>query len=357
MATTVISSVGSGKDYSTIAAWYAAKKGDLVTADTIQIAEVYGTVTETACYLAAANSTVDSTHYFHIRAASGQEFKGDLGNLTGQARVYTAFSSSYPYVLYTDIQYTVIENLVFEGPTTEASFGVYGIRIYTQYCKMINCAVRNIKGYSSNRITCYGIYGSTYAPTLINCLVDNVSARSTSSKTASAYGIFLGSGGKAYNCTVTNLTCTNSDARGGAYGFSGSNVSGMTAINCLCGNLTSNKASLCFNSGMSSSCKNNASTDATAGTYTDGIDNVTLSDEITTTTAGSVNCKLKTGADCIDEGYDLSADFTDDISGYTRTTPWDIGAWEWRAALGVKWNGITISKWNGIAISKLNGVA
>ena len=73
--------------------------------------------------------------------------------------------------------------------------------------------------------------------------------------------------------------------------------------------------------------------------------------------AGSVNCKLKSGASCIDKAYNHSADFTTDISRYTRTTPWDIGAWEWRATLGVRVLGIMASKVLGVVPSKVLGVA
>lgn len=51
-----------------------------------------------------------------------------------------------------------------------------------------------------------------------------------------------------------------------------------------------------------------------------------------------------------DAGTDLSAYFTTDIAGTTRST-WDIGAFEFVS--GPKWNTITPAKWNGVDWSNL----
>lgn len=357
MATEVISSIGTGKNYTTLQAWWTAKKGNLVTADTIQIAEVYGTVTG-YLFMPSADATTDSTHYYVIRSASGQEFTGDFSNLTGKARVYYAFSASYPYVVSCAVQYTVFQGLVVEGATTEYNIAtLYGFKIGSQYITISNCGVRNIRCYNSASVSAFGIAGNPYAPSIINCFIDNISARTTqSSKNSNAYGIILGSGGKAYNCTVTNINGSAGALTSTTYGISGSSVSGMIAVNCLVGNVVGIGVGACFASGMSSNSKNNASTDATASTYSNGVDNVTLTNEITSTASGSANCKLKSGATSIDKAFNFSSLYTTDITGFTRVGTWDIGAYEFRV-LGFKRNGLIMSKWNGVAVSKINGVA
>jgi hypothetical protein len=50
---------------------------------------------------------------------------------------------------------------------------------------------------------------------------------------------------------------------------------------------------------------------------------------------GTEDLHLKEGSDAIDVGTDLSATFTDDIDGVTRSGTWDIGADEYVAAVGV----------------------
>jgi len=40
MATTVVKTIGTGGDYSTLHAWYADRAGDIVTRDTIEVAEL-----------------------------------------------------------------------------------------------------------------------------------------------------------------------------------------------------------------------------------------------------------------------------------------------------------------------------
>lgn len=72
MATTVISSIipGGGGDYTTLADWVTAKKGNLVTRDTIEVAEIHGGGTVGALHLFRGEWTVNSTHYPVIRAAA-----------------------------------------------------------------------------------------------------------------------------------------------------------------------------------------------------------------------------------------------------------------------------------------------
>lgn len=67
----------------------------------------------------------------------------------------------------------------------------------------------------------------------------------------------------------------------------------------------------------------NWSSDATGDT---GCTGLTPGNEVWSVTPGSENAALKPGAACRGGGYDLSAQFTDDLLGQTRTVPWDAGA-------------------------------
>lgn len=53
----------------------------------------------------------------------------------------------------------------------------------------------------------------------------------------------------------------------------------------------------------------------------------TDTDQFVDLTDGSEEYTVKAGADLIDNGADLSGTFTDDIAGVTRSTPWEIGAY------------------------------
>jgi hypothetical protein len=61
MVTTHIESVGVGKTYTTLAAWITARKGDIVSSDTVEVAEIYGGGDVGPANLLAADWTVNST--------------------------------------------------------------------------------------------------------------------------------------------------------------------------------------------------------------------------------------------------------------------------------------------------------
>lgn len=78
MATTVIKSIipAGGGDYTSLADWVAARKGNIVVRDTVEVAEVYGGGSVGGLHLIRGDWTVDSTHYPIIRAATGQGHVG-----------------------------------------------------------------------------------------------------------------------------------------------------------------------------------------------------------------------------------------------------------------------------------------
>ena len=79
MATTYRDTVGTGKDYATLGAWLtariAASSTDLVTNQEIWVAEVYGTVIETAS-VDFDTLTTSADYYVSIVCADGHEHMG-----------------------------------------------------------------------------------------------------------------------------------------------------------------------------------------------------------------------------------------------------------------------------------------
>jgi len=89
VTTTIVSSVGVGRTYETLADWVTARKGDLTSPcrDTIEIAEVYGGGNVGDLNIISADGWVtDATHYIHVRAAIGQTHQG----LFNRNRAYIA---------------------------------------------------------------------------------------------------------------------------------------------------------------------------------------------------------------------------------------------------------------------------
>ena len=81
MPTTVSSTIGSGRDYSTLQAWEDAAPANLVTSDQIWEGLVYaegggtnGEWTSSSVLLTVSGSTVDSTRYKRLAAAAGESF-------------------------------------------------------------------------------------------------------------------------------------------------------------------------------------------------------------------------------------------------------------------------------------------
>jgi hypothetical protein len=83
-------------------------------------------------------------------------------------------------------------------------------------------------------------------------------------------------------------------------------------------------------SGSVTTFNNNMSEDTSAGDYggSGNLVSQTTADQFVSI-SGSIDLHLKTGADAIDAGKDLSGTFTDDIDGGTRAGSWDIGADEY----------------------------
>ena len=333
MATEVISTIGSdpGDDYTTLLAWYTARKGDLVARDTIEIAELRGETHTSGKVLGRDANVVDSTHYFVIRAMAGAEFRGDFGDVSGQAVVtdevgsYNKYTKIFGIVVKgivgsakiigifvagdsSDIDSCGVSNLVSSGTGMQSAVGISCSGSVD--CAVKNCVVQDLlavyTGTSGKVSDCIGI---AYAAFIYNNLVANISAESQSSNsgsTASSHGISSASG-VAYNNLVFSVSAT------AAYG-------------------EANETEACIDV---ATADYNATDDGTGGT--NGI-TITPADEIEDTSTATFDCHLKPGADCIGAGTDLSAYGVDeDIDGDSRpqNTMWDIGADEYAPSVAI----------------------
>ena len=224
MATDVISTIGAAGDYSTLSAWYAdilnTIGGDLIGVDIRPIAEVQGEIiSEVGTVFLNGGDQVDSTHYFVIRAAAGAEFKGDFGDLNGQAVISldgTAAPLNQPLsVLQIEDAYTQVQNICLRSTVIAPSIAV-GIFNSLGGRPGISVSGCGVTGITAGSITDFagaaGIFISSGGnPYVADCFVNNVRAATTAtSKTALCAGI---AGGDAVadptNVTVLNCTVMN----------------------------------------------------------------------------------------------------------------------------------------------------
>lgn len=342
MATIVIKKIGSqvGDDYSTLTAWVADRitSKNLVTLDTIEIAEVRGeTFTTTAVNIAnfTNTTTTDATHYIEIRPMSTATwFKGDFGNLTG-VPVFTSTGMAFTSGLISCyIDNVFIKGIVIKDLVTPASASLYAFDfscLTAHKSQIINCGIMHLKTTSaSGAITVCGFYNGGYAD-FINCFSNDLYAKSTISNKAVNCWAFDGdyqlvNKGHCYNCVSINNTSeeaspgTNGDCL--VYGF----VNLTDCKNCIGGLNTKVSPATglidAFRGLTITNQSNNLSDDATAT----GLTNKAISNQILNVSLANADCHLKAGADAIQAGTDLSASFLRDINGRLRVAPWDIGA-------------------------------
>jgi hypothetical protein len=194
MTTTVIKSIkanGTG-DYTTLAAWVADRKGNLVTRDTIEIAEIYGGGNVGEVLLHQDDWTVDADRYIWIRAAADNEhpgifdsskayMKGVTTHLTAQIHVpYTKFGPGIS--IYNNLvdpligeptHAVIVANIDSGGPVIVDGIVAKvatGIAFRVEYCdSSITHIFKNcVSTFGSNSITCaratnakMAIYNST----------------------------------------------------------------------------------------------------------------------------------------------------------------------------------------------------
>ncbi len=233
MATEVISSVGSdvGDDYSTLASWYSDKGGDLVSRDTVEIAELRGEQHSVAStHLDMSGDTTDSTRYFHIRTMSGAEFRGDFGDLTGVAVLTTSALTNGSAVIEMDqVDYTIFEDFCIKDVTLSSASNNVAKGLFAQskgsLCKNVGVSGITVSAAPSGNVSAIGIHWSDYngASFIRHCIVNNINATYTGTndtKTVLSAGFHFVDN-DAENCVVANITATNSTANGAvtAVGF------------------------------------------------------------------------------------------------------------------------------------------
>lgn len=335
---TIISDIGSdpGDDYSTLAAWWTAKAGNLVTADQIQIAECRGELhargTDAVITMTSGTATTDATHYYVIRPMTGAYFRGDFDNVASVAR----FTSTNSIALTIDISYTRVYGILVSGNSgggvRREFYAASATNLLLDGVGIYNCSA---SGLNLSHTMAAIEFGSSNTYQIRNCAINNMYSNATgttSGKTVKSYGFFgttSSASGLIYNTTITNIIADNddsgSDCHASAWGIFGCpTVTNTLAMLTVATAANGTPTAADFSTITTQSY--NASEDTTSD-GTGSIDSVTPTDEITDTSTTTCDVHLKTGADCLLAATDLSASFTTDIDGDTRDAGyWDIGA-------------------------------
>jgi hypothetical protein len=245
-----------------------------------------------------------------------------IGNLTSgvwdntKYRLVTLTNANYtlaPREDYASFVALQVGNDTSADWTPGAILGAYGVGSYAVFDR---CVVRGWGANAHYR----GIQAPDYgAWTIRNTVVFGWGAQGITVGPANADGNRT----RLQNVTVFGCDIGIYNSVGGGY---------TTLENCLViGNTTTDFDARGVSWGT---CDHNVSSDATAPGTTVATGKTTYADYFTDYANGNFNLKGSSNTLFGIDGEDLSATFTTDITGATRTAPWDIGAFKAPAASG-----------------------
>lgn len=311
---TITNSIGtSGRDYSTIAAWAAALPGNLVTDGNSYVGECYNDSTFTEGALALSGHTTDATHTITLKCASGQSFSDNANRLTNALRYNTANgvswggAASYGTLFNVGDDYVTVNGIQFKETSNNAA---PSFRFTGAHNGITQCIFQSTPRGNSQVVRCDA------GPILNNCLIVCTQAPSWGGEAVLL--IFVAT------MTESTVVCPSDIGpnKTGVASVYGSSI----AINCAVFGF-----STAFGSGFSGSSGFNC-TDSASAPGSSNQTSKTYANQFQNTADATADFRLKTGADCIDNGttdttYNPGAI---DIVGTSRPqgTAWDIGCWE-----------------------------
>lgn len=314
MTTSKIGAAGApSRDYSTLQGWEDACPSNLVTSTDTWEGECYNDDEFTGA-LTIAGITTSSTYYIELRCAAGESFKDHADAETNPLRYDRAKGV---------------------GINTN-TYSAHSIDVGTTNVRLTGL---QIKQRTSNRAC---INAGTNGPTVKQCILENhgmyevanfrsgamenclLVSRGTS---GSARGVACdyGTGQTFTNCTVVRPTGLS----GSPNGFDCAGSTAPVLKNCAIFGFAND-----VNVDGRFSGSNNAS-DVAIGFGSANQASKTYAnqfEDISDSGAGTYDFRLKSGADCIDNGTSSGAPSAD-IVGQTRSTT-DIGAWEFVSSGG-----------------------
>ena len=335
---TITKSIGTvGRDYSTIAAWEADLDNTTpYDAGDDAVGECYNdsAFNESVTFNGGGTLGLNSAR---LSVASGQRHDGTAG--TGARISRTASASTIISISTTGVPRTV-EWLELNGNDNDITEGFNVNNTTTPHVGRY-LLVHNLQRSS----VVYGIRAQDPAH-ILNTIVYGIVSTNTGSLQAAGIADEGGAADdfRALNCTVHGVTRNNGTGAGSGIKAAANNAAKVIK-NCIAvataGTTSGTKADFVYG-GNNVDDSNNLSSDATADDAggSGHLINQVTADQFVSTTGGSEDFHLKTGADAIDAGVDLATTPTGvniDIDGRDRDAQadtWDIGADEFVAAGG-----------------------
>lgn len=331
-----IKTIGSGKDYSTLQAWWDNYAS--VQTDANQWAECYG-----GSNLGALNATgtpsftnLDATNHPKIYAASGNRWTSTTGLDTSKAYVFAGTPlcvfQHQGYFEIVGMQFKISNDTstTYSGSLINANHG-----LILDGCFLENLGGTGVTGYS-------GVVSLTNDGNPGYIIVRNCYIRGTGNMSAPVVG--YNPDGKMGSCAYAKLY-NNTIIADGEYvnaavyiesgGVGGDAGDLIIRNNIAVGVNTGGETLGCFamqnNNSELTSFTNNIASDATPQAYSGSSNqsNAVVTDLFTN--QGTGDYTLKSTSDAKDAGADLSGLFTTDGLGATRSGTWDIGAFEYFA--------------------------
>ncbi len=313
MPTTVVKTIGTGGDYTTLQAWEDASPANLVTADQIWQGQCFNQefFSSSAALLSVSGSTTDATRYKELTTYAGASFI-DNANAQTNALRYNASNGA-----------AIRGTYAWAGPVSvnESYFRISKVQIQSSTAVAFNgggttgmvmdkCIVEN-SGTSNEALKTYG-----------SCTVKNSLIVGRSSGVIA----LLSNGTNAYNCTFARTGSGTANIFNGSYGASTlKNCAFFGAAATLAGGSTSKTYTTCYTD--TSSPPSGCTTVAYDTSTGSGFENKTDSTR---------DFRIKTGSALLDVGTTDTTNAAVDIAGTSRPqgSAYDVGAWELAAAGG-----------------------
>lgn len=307
MATTVVKTIGTGGDYTTLQAWEDACPASLVAVDQVWQGKVKNQEFSSASsLLTISGTTVDATRYVELTTDTGASFVDNASVRTNALRYNEAngaairMTGAWTSAINVNQSYTRISKIQVNTTSNTSYPFACGVSGGVSSCDINQCI---FEGYSNG-----GVISLSGGHSLRNSLV--VQKRATSAQ----YIAQLNSS-NTYNCTFVSLVSTATNGFYAQYGTG-------TIKNCYIGGATTLRTG-----STTETYTNNATSIASppAG-WTGSVALSTANFE--NVTSGTHDLRLKAGSALIDAGATESTYAPNDISGTARSGTWDIGAWE-----------------------------
>lgn len=322
MVTINTNTIGTtGRDFTTMTAWEAARQGDLVADDRFEIGEVYNDSTFDEG-IVIDGSVTDATRFLKLTVAEGERHNGTPG--TGARIVRTGSTGSIVRVVDPAC---VVEWLAVDGNGDNHGI-IFGLNApLTLEAAFDKCLAYNVVTTSAKDTIGFRLASNTGI--IKNCMAFNLKQTDSGSKVCIGFEKTTVGPGKVLNCTAHGIV--NDNGTGGAFCFNLNDISGDLYQNLIGTDPsgTTSGAKDCYvpASPANATVDHNLSSDTTAS-GTGSLTSKASADQFVSTTIGSEDLHLKAVADALDAGVDLSPDVIDDIDGQSRPSgaAYDMGA-------------------------------